>query len=372
MRILHTADLHLGKTLNNYSLLKSQYEFKDRLLEIIEKEKIDIVLISGDVFDTSISTAGAIDLYSELVTEISKRSKIIIISGNHDSSSRLAQLNGVLKRVGVYIVTGLDDSVKPIIIEKDSEKIQFFALSYFNIENVKIRYKENIENYMDAYKVLTAEMKKSFDKNIKQILLAHAFVTGSKTSDSDCLTKVGTSEEVGVDVFKDFYYVALGHLHSSQNHGKNVRYSGSPLKYSFAEANQKKSVTIIDTLTDEIKETEIVVNDDLLVLEGKYLELLEKAKELEGSTSYVKLIITDKNSSFSVFDVFKEYFPNLCAIETNRGVDVITEKAKIKDVNSLPVYDVVKNFYDEIIKEEFSKEKEELLKKAITLSEKER
>lgn len=214
-------------------------------------------------------------------------------------------------------------------------------------------------------------MKQNFDTDKKQILLAHAFVKGSKTSDSDCLTKVGTSEEISSSVFKDFYYVALGHLHSPQSVKENVRYSGSPIKYSFSEANQRKSVTILDTLTCEIKEVEINITDDLLVLEGKYLDILEKAKSIKNCTSYVKLVITDKSSSFSVFDVFKEYFPNLCSIETNRGQEVVTSGTEIKDINSLPVYDVVKSFYDEIIKQELSKEKEELLKKAISLSEKE-
>ena len=236
MKFIHLSDLHLGKRVNEVSMIGQQEYILSQILQIIDAEQSDAVLISGDVYDKSVPSAEAVTLFDDFLFRLSQRNQqVFIISGNHDSAERLSFGSRLMEQTGIHLAPVYSGSVVPITLQDSYGDIHFWLLPFIKPIHVRRFYPEaGIESYTDACRVAVEQMQ--IDPSGRNVLLTHQFVTGSSTCDSEEIS-VGGSDNVDAEVFADFDYVALGHIHGPQNIGsERIRYCGTPLKFSFSEA----------------------------------------------------------------------------------------------------------------------------------------
>jgi exonuclease SbcD len=345
MKILHTSDLHLGLSLNTVSFIDDQREMIKSLINIIKSNSVNAVLICGDIFDRSVSTAAAITLYNDMCKRIclDLNVPVLICAGNHDGAARLASCSDLLRRSGLYIAGRIIDRT-PLVEFADTA---FHFMPYFTIDEVKSMFpRQGIKNYAGAVKRYVESIE--LVKNKRNILLTHMFVAGSQTCDSDKNAYVGGTSAVPVGLFEKFDYVALGHLHKPQTI-KNARYSGTPLKYSFSEVKHKKSATIIDTIDMSIKTAEILPVRDMRVIKGTYDEVTEFAETDMKRDDYIKIELTDRFPSAVIDKQFTEIYPNLLRCT---GKSVISKQNAVSvtadELSGMTVMDVLARYCSEV------------------------
>lgn len=246
MKLIHLSDLHLGKRVNDFSMLEDQQYILAEILQIIDREKPDGVLIAGDVYDKSVPSAEAVALLDDFLVRLSKRElRIFVISGNHDSPERMAFGGRLMERSGVHLAPVYDGRVEPVVLTDEYGPVKLYLLPFVKPSHVRRCFPEReIATYTDA--VAAAVEAMGVDTAVRNVLVTHQFVTGAARCDSEELS-VGGTDNVDASVFDPFDYVALGHIHGPQQVGREtVRYCGTPLKYSFSEAGHKKSVTVVE------------------------------------------------------------------------------------------------------------------------------
>ena len=315
MKLLHLSDLHIGKRVNEVSMLTDQKHILKQIVDLIDLEKPQAVLIAGDVYDKSIPPAEAVTELDEFLCLLAARKlPVLIISGNHDSPERLAFGNRLLERSGVHISPVYNGNVKPITLTDDHGEVDFWLLPFIKPAHVKRYYpEENIESYTDACRVAVEKM--GMDPSRRNVLLTHQFVTGASTCESEELS-VGGSDNVDASVFAGFDYVALGHLHGPQNVGSNkIRYCGTPLKYSFSEATHEKSVTLVE-LGDKgdlhLRLLPLKPLHDLRVIRGSFAQVTDKAfYEGTATDDYLQVILTDDADVPEAIGKLRMIYPNV-------------------------------------------------------------
>lgn len=299
MKLIHLSDLHLGKRLGEFSLAEDQAFILKQILDIINTEAPDAVIIAGDVYDKTVPPAETVQLFNDFITEISRRkTACFIISGNHDSPERIAFGSEIMSAGGVHFSPVYNGNVKPVSLEDEFGRVNFYMLPF--VKPVAVRRcldNEELQSYGEA--IAAAVKKMNIDKDERNVLITHQFVTGAELSESEDIS-AGGSESVPADIFSDFDYTALGHIHRPQNIGsEKIRYCGTPLKYSFSEANQQKSVTVAvlgEKGILDIKTVPLTPFHDMVELRGSYDELTDKAFLESGghSEDYVRIILTDE------------------------------------------------------------------------------
>lgn len=346
MRIIHTSDWHLGISLHNASLLEEQRYFVDFLLNVVKEQNIDAVMIAGDIFDNSVSSAESISLYNDAVTKLCNHLSVpvIISAGNHDGAARLASCNELLKKAGLYVFGKLSKKINLV----ELRDINIYVLPYFNTDEVKSLFpEEKISSYSNAMSLVLNEMKLNFKPNKKNILMCHCFVSGSVLSESDRSAMVGGTSVVAAEVFDGFDYVALGHLHKAQNRGYNARYSGSPIKYSFSEAEHKKSITILNIDEDiSIEELNVVPLRETRVIKGTFDEVLAIAEKDTQKDDYIKIELTDRYAGMEAIELFRNYYNNLLNI-TGKMNETEENELTVEDLYNLSPDDILERFYKE-------------------------
>lgn len=315
MRFLHLSDLHLGKRVRGFSMLEDQKYILNQIVDIIDDENITSVIIAGDVYDKPIPSAEAVALFDDFLANLAKRSlKVFVISGNHDSPERIAFGERLMRYSQVYMSPVYNGNVTPITIEDEYGKINVYLLPF--IKPIHVRHffeEEKIENYTDAIGCAISHM--NLNEKERNILVSHQFVTGAMRSESEEIS-VGGLDNVDVAVFEPFDYVALGHIHRPQKMGKDtIRYCGTPLKYSFSEADHKKSVTIVDFLEKgnvQIFTKELLPLRDMIKLKGTFHELVthDFYKKLDAE-SYVQITLLDEEDIPNAFGKLSTVYPNL-------------------------------------------------------------
>lgn len=318
MKLFHLSDLHIGKIVNKFSMIEDQIYIFNRITELIKEHKPDGVIIAGDVYDKSIPSAEAVSLFDDFLTELSHcGTAVYLISGNHDSAERIAYAQSILKRNDIYISPVYDGIVEPVSVRDEFGEINIYLMPFIKLFNVRQAFpEENIESYNDAFRVAVEKME--VDTSKRNILVAHQFVTGSEGSGSEDAV-VGAVDNVDSDIFNDFDYVALGHIHGAQHIGrKTVRYCGTPLKYSFSECRHKKSVTMLDigTKGEEIKITELplVPMRDMREMTGSFEELFEEGKN-NPSDDYLRIVLTDTDRIPDAIGGLRPFYPNIMILE---------------------------------------------------------
>nr|WP_300094203.1 exonuclease SbcCD subunit D [Sedimentibacter sp.] len=364
MKIIHTSDWHLGISLHNASLAEEQRYFIDYLLNVVQEQKIDAVIIAGDVFDHSVSSAEAITLYNYAVTRLCNDIGIpvVIAAGNHDGAARLASCNELLKKAGLHIYGKLSNDIKAVEIGN----LSIYPLPYFNVDEVKALYpEEKISSYADAMEIVLKNIKQNFKPGSSNILMCHCFVSGSVLSESDRTALVGGSSVVPSEIFDGFDYVAMGHLHKAQDRGYNIRYSGSPIKYSFSEAKHSKTITLLD-IEDGIKyrELEIVPLRETRIIRGTFDEVLEFAKQDKKKDDYIKIEITDIYAGMEAVELFRTYYVNLLNI-TGKMNETEENQLTVEELYTLSPDDILEKFYKEVTGSDVTDEQMELFQKAM-------
>lgn len=319
MKFIHLSDLHLGKRVNEYSMLEDQEYILTRIINIIDEEKPDGILIAGDIYDKSVPGAEAVQLFDDFLYRLSGRKlQVFVISGNHDSPERLAFGGRLMDRSGVHLSPVYDGTVSCVALEDDYGKVHVHMLPFLKPPHVRRFYpEEKTGTYTEA--VRTALLGLPAEPSERNVLLTHQFVTGAERSESEELS-VGGSDNVDASVFQDFDYVALGHIHGPQNAGSDhIRYCGTPLKYSFSEAGHQKSVTVVELLEKgslSVRTVPLKPRHDLRELRGTYMELTAKSF-YEGTPveDYLHITLTDEEDIPDAVRRLKVIYPNLMKLD---------------------------------------------------------
>lgn len=320
MKFLHLADLHLGKRVNGFSMLEDQAHILRQILAILDDEQPDGVLIAGDVYDKSVPSVEAVGLLDGFLTELRARGvPVLLISGNHDSPERLAFGGRVMDSCGIHISPVYDGALAPVTLHDEFGPVHVWLLPFVKPAHVRRWFPDaDIESYTDAVAEAVAHM--DIDTAARNVLVTHQFVTGGTRSGSEELS-VGGTDNVDSGVFAPFDYVALGHLHGAQHIGREtIRYAGSPLKYSFSEARQHKSVTVV-TLGEkgdvQVRTVALTPLRELREIRGSYDELTARSfyEHTTYRSDYLHLILTDEQDVFDAMSRLRTIYPYLMTLD---------------------------------------------------------
>lgn len=318
MKFVHLADLHIGKRVNGFSMIEDQKYILSQIADIIKSENPDAIIIAGDVYDKSVPTAEAVCLLDSFFTSLcSLCTHIFVISGNHDSSERLAFCSGALKNSGLYISPVFDGKVMSVDMTDEFGTVAVHLLPFVKPSVVRAVYEiEDSLTYTEAVSEVVSRME--VDETKRNVLVAHQFVTGSARSESEEVS-VGGLDDVDAAVFAPFDYTALGHIHRPQQHGANIRYSGSPLKYSFSEAAYDKSVTVVtlgakgDVAVDTVP---LVPMHDMREIKGSYMQITDKSfYENFAADDYVHITLTDEDDIIDAVGKLRSIYPNIMKLD---------------------------------------------------------
>ena len=372
MKLFHLSDLHIGKRYETTSFLEDQEYILLRILELIDEEKPDGVLICGDVYDKSIPAAEAVALFDDFLCRLAKRQlPVFIISGNHDSPERLAFGGRLMEGAGIHLSPVYDGRLTPMTLSDEYGPVDIWMLPFVKPAHVRRYYPEaEIESYTDALRVAVEQMP--LETGRRNVLLTHQFVTGAATCDSEELS-VGGSDNVDAAVFDPFDYVALGHIHGPQNIGSNrIRYCGTPLKYSFSEAEHYKSVTVAELKEKgqlHLRTLPLIPKRDLRQLRGSFGEVTDRSF-YEGTPveDYLHIILTDEMDVPEAVGQLRLIYPNLLKLtydnartRENRvieGAEAVRRKTPLElfeelyeQQNNVPMTDTQRVFAGELIEE---------------------
>lgn len=320
MKLIHLSDIHLGKRVNEFSMLEDQAHILKKILAVVDEEKPDGVLIAGDVYDKSVPSTEAVQLFDDFLVRLAERKlPVFIISGNHDSPERLSFANRLIDAVGIHLAPVYNGVVEPITLSDEYGPVNVYMLPFIKPAHVRGFFPDTeITSYSDA--VAAAIGRMNIDKTQRNVLITHQFVTGAQRSDSEELS-VGGTDNIGAEVFCDFDYVALGHIHGPQNMDSGrIRYCGSPLKYSFSEAAQQKSVTVAELKEKgalEIHTVPLIPRRDMVELKGSYqqLTLRESYENTTYQEDYTHITLTDEEDIPDAVAKLRAVYHNLMKLD---------------------------------------------------------
>lgn len=380
MKFMHLADLHIGKNVNSYDMIEDQAYILDEILNISDSNNVNVIVISGDIYDKKQPSEKAVSLFDNFLTKCSTKGKTVIaISGNHDSDERLNFGSRIFSNNKLYI-TGLYSGEVPFVeLEDEYGPIYFHMLPFIKASLVKSYYPEEFETDSNSYQkaISVALNHPGIDAKARNVLLAHQFVAGSTDpllSDSeDATTDVGTVEKIGTNVFDDFDYVALGHIHIPQQVGReSIRYSGSPLCYSASEITREKSVPIIEIKEKGDVSIELVPLKPLRKMrkiKGELDNLISAARALDPNdrsdefgkngplNDYIFATLTDEDEKPNSFDKLKDIYPNLMALSFENSRTKALAKAEVTDISIDKSFEeLMSDFYKQILGNEIDDE----------------
>ena len=346
MKLIHLSDLHIGKRVNEISMIDDQKYILEQILTIVEEEDPAAVLIAGDVYDKTVPSAEAVSLFDEFLFRLAQnRRQVLIISGNHDSPERLAFGGRLMEHQGIHISPVYSGKVEPITLTDGYGPVRFWLLPFLKPAHVKRFYPEaEIESYTDSVRVAVENMP--LDPAERNVLLAHQFVTGASTCESEEIS-VGGSDNVDASVFDDFDYVALGHLHGPQNVGSNrIRYCGTPLKYSFSEETHHKSVTVVELGRKgerNLTLRPLAPRRDLRQLRGTFAQLTDSSFYRDTQVEdYLHILLTDEEDVPEALGRLRLIYPNIMKLSYDntrtRADQAIPDKVQLQRRSPLDLF----------------------------------
>lgn len=316
MKILHTSDWHLGMYDNGQSLIVDQKFFLDEIYRIIDEHNVDVVIIAGDVFDHAIAPTEAIKLYDEAMSKLclSMKRDVVIVAGNHDSSDRLSSCSDLLEAAGLHVAGSLTRN----IAVASFDDVDIYMLPWFTEGKAKSVFPEEADQIISlesAYKVICDNIRSTMDSGKCNVLVSHAFITDSETSESDRAAVLAQAEHVSARIFDGFDYVALGHIHKPQQVSDKARYSGTPVAYSFGkEEAQEKSVTIFDTETGEQTIVPLKQLHKRKTISGTMDQIMNDEYDDEVKNGYVKVQVADSYVGLELLSKLRSRFENLIEV----------------------------------------------------------
>lgn len=363
MRMLHLSDLHIGKSIANYSLIEDQKYALDQIVDIVEREKVDLVIIAGDIFDTAITTTEALEVYDDFIERIifDLNRKVIAISGNHDSAKRLDVHRKFFRKNQYYLIGEYEGEV--ITLEDKYGPINFYPIPYISLPKARTMYDRDFESFTDLYSFLLKDIN-YVDRNV---LISHCYA--SETSfeeekiEGEKPLSIGGNDAMDAHLFLNFDYVALGHLHRKHYIlDERIRYCGTFMKFSFSEINQRKTVTLVD-LTDqlEIREIELDPLHDFKI----YNDYFDNILDYDDSKEYIQFILNDDHPIENAMQKLKKKFPNAVNIKYQEaGVFQEGEKFDL-DLENLDLMELFQSFYKYKMDSDMKKEEIDIFKKVI-------
>lgn len=372
MKFMHISDLHIGKRLNGYSMLEDQEYILGKITNITDEEKPDALLIAGDIYDKAVPSAEAVRLFDSFLYELSKRNiKVFVISGNHDSSERIAFGSRIMNSGGIYMSPVYDGKIYPLKLKDEFGEINIWMIPFVKPANVRVFFAdEEINTYTDALKTVIDSL--CIDKSQRNILVTHQFVTGADRTESEEIS-VGGADNVDVSVFEDFDYVALGHIHRAQKcTWDKVRYCGTPLKYSFSEAKDIKSVTSVEINKKDslnIKTIPLTPKRDMVEIKGKYDDIILRDfyKDTTYTEDYIHITLTDEEDIPDAIMKLRTVYHNLMKLSYDnmrtRNTNIIEADTEIEKKSPI---DLFESFYMLQNNQSMSDEQKQFTQKLIT------
>lgn len=370
MKLIHLSDLHLGKRVNEFSMLEDQRYILTEILRIIDAEQPDAVLIAGDIYDKHVPSAEAVQLLDDFLCRLSARKlQVLIISGNHDSPERIAFGGRLMEHSGIHVSPVYNGTVKPVSLTDPHGGVHFYLLPFLKPIHVRHFYPdEEIESYTDALRAAVEHM--NVDKTERNVLLTHQFVTGAERCDSEEVS-VGGADNVDASVFDCFDYVALGHIHGPQQVSREtIRYCGSPLKYSFSEAKHQKSITVVELEekgTIHLRKIPLVPLHDMREIRGSYAEVTAKSfYEGTATDDYLHVTLTDEEDIPNVLGKLRVIYPNLMKLDyDNTRTRETYHFEDTADIEHLSPMELFAEFYEKQNNQPMSEEQEKYVRDLI-------
>lgn len=363
MKILHTADWHLGIDLHKVSLLEDQAYFFNQLVKIIEEEQVEVIVIAGDIYDTALASKEAIRLFDIMMTTLCRdmKKEVIVIAGNHDSGERLSSMNQLLSSMGLHVYGKIESKVEPLIIKEHA----FYPIPYFHLETIRSVYQSKVANNDEAFLLMLKQAKEKAEQAVCHIAIAHTFCANARISESDRFANVGGSDLVSARVFEGMDHVALGHLHRQQHMGGHTYYSGSPLAYSFSEAAYEKCVLIYDSEQKEVKKRSITALHPLITLKGSFAQLQEQLKQGVDPNAYYKIEMSDGIVSYETLEYFREHVEHLLQLSGKNAVMKESISIQLDEMETMDDLSIVRHFFQDHYGEELDEEEVEWLLEAM-------
>lgn len=352
MKFMHLSDLHLGKRVNGFSMIEDQQYILNQILDIASDEKPDGVLIAGDIYDKSVPPAEAVQLFDDFLVGLSKQGiSVFMISGNHDSAERVAFGGRLMSGSGIYISPIYDGNVEPVTLEDEYGEVNVYMLPFLKPAHVRRIYPETeIDSYTDALQSVIEGL--NLNEEQRNLLITHQFVTGAQRSESEEIS-VGGADNVDAAVFDRFDYVALGHIHRPQSVlRETIRYSGTPLKYSFSEAAHQKSVTVAELAAKgqiDLREIPLVPLREMYEIRGAYDEVtLKSFYEGRGyQDGYMHITLTDEEDIPDAMGKLRAIYHNLMKLDyDNVRTRSNTEIKGAEDVQQKPPVELFGELYE--------------------------
>ncbi len=392
MKIIHTGDWHIGKIVNEFSMIDDQRYILNELIKLINLEKPDVLIIAGDIYDRSIPPVEAVDLLNEVFSKIliDNKVKIVAISGNHDSGERISFGSKILEKEGLYIQGIIEDEIKSITIDDEEGNVNFYMIPYVDPAILRRKFNNSeIRNHNDAMKAIINRIKPNLNENERNIVVTHGYVTYKRkdaidkdgenlyelaeleVSDSERPLSIGGTDLIDSDNFDCFDYVALGHLHGRQKVGREeIRYSGSLMKYSFSEINHKKSVVIIEIDGNKkinIRQEELRPKRNMRIIKGPLDELIKAGLEdCSNREDYIQAILTDEGEIIDPIGKLRSAYPNIMILKREEKKDIGTSlTAASKGYKSKTELELFEEYYDRLGSGEFTEEKKEVIRDVV-------
>ena len=374
MKLIHLSDLHLGKRVNEFSMVEDQKYILNEILKIIDQESPDGILLAGDLYDRPVPSAEAVQLFDSFLTRLAQRKiPVFAISGNHDSAERIAFGSHIMSDSGICMSPVYDGKTEKYCLTDSYGEVWIHLLPFVRPATVRHGLEgeeevDEIRTYQEAVQAAVAHME--IDKRYRNVLIAHQFVVGAMRCDSEEIS-VGGIDQVEADVFRDFDYVALGHIHRPQKMGREtLRYSGTPLKYSFSEADHKKSVTIVELLEKgnvRVSTVPLIPRRDMRKLRGTYMDVTAKDHyTAENKMDYLQITLTDEEDVPGALQKLRTVYPNLMRLEyDNKRTRENREVQAVEVQEQKSELELFEEFYELLNNEPMKEEQTEFVEKLI-------
>lgn len=350
MKLIHLSDLHLGIRFNEFPLAEDQRHILNEILRIIDDEKPQAVVIAGDIYDKPVPPAEAVAMFDDFLYELAQREQqVFVISGNHDSAERIAFGSRLMGASGVHLSPVYGGRAEPVVLNDEHGEVGFYMLPFVKPIHVRSVFPdEQIDSYTDALRCAVEHME--IDESRRNVLITHQFVTGAQRCDSEMIS-VGGTDNVDAAVFSAFDYTALGHIHGPQNVAPNVRYCGTPLKYSFSEKDHQKSVTVVELGTKgdtAVRTVPLKPLRDVREIRGTYAELTYLPNyENTAREDFLRAVLTDETPVPNAMPRLREIYPNICELRyDNAASRAVSAGAAAADVENKTELELLEEFFE--------------------------
>ncbi|GAB2682771.1 exonuclease SbcCD subunit D [Aliiglaciecola aliphaticivorans] len=370
MKFLHTSDWHIGRQFHNVSLLEDQEYVLNQLIDHIKQHEVDALIIAGDIYDRALPPASGVELLDTVLSTICMDLNIptILIPGNHDSAERVRFGANQMKQSGLHILGDLQQITQPTVIQVKGVEVAFYGIPYCEPAMVRNTFGVDVANYDEAHTFLVEKIKKVMSEKQKNVLISHCFIDGATESDSERPLQIGGADRVSYHPCVDFDYVALGHLHSPQFKGQeHIRYSGSIMKYSFSEQNQKKGVTLVEVGSGEsvsMQHLPLIPLRDMRIIEGELNTILQQGKVDLNNDDYLLVRLLDKHAILDPMGKLREVYPNVLHLEKPGMLESNASQLKQESLKRGEL-EMFRDFYSQIAGQEMSEDQDKLVTELI-------